>query len=280
MKRLTLCSDDYGLNPGVNDAILTLVLAGRLNAVSCMAVSPAFDGRSLIEATARSPIPVQIGLHLTLTEYAPLTAMPHFAKNGLFPSVGSLLVQSHLRRIDRAEVRHEFERQFDVFENVFGRPPDFVDGHQHVHIFPGIRKDVVNLAAARLRGQGTTSGWLRCCDAPTADLIAMRNPRAILLAAMSRRHRSQRVRAGLLSNARFYGVNTFNRQRSFRALMQRWLGFVAKGSSSALIMCHPGGGAPVEGDPIAERRADEFSYLNSDQFIEDLSTFDLSLDSA
>ena len=95
---------------------------------------------------------------------------------------------------------------------------------------------------------------------------------------MSRRHRSGRLRAGLISNERFYGVNTFNRRQSFRALMQRWLDLVAKGSSPSLIMCHPGLGTPVEGDPIAERRVDEFSYLKSEQFIEDLNAFDLSLD--
>lgn len=277
MTRLTLCSDDYGLNTEVNDAILALVLAGRLNAVSCMAVGPTFDGQSLREAVSRSPIPVQIGLHLTLTEYRPLTAMPRFAKGGSFPSVSSLLVRSHLRRINRADVKLEFERQFDVFDSVFGCPPDFADGHQHVHIFPGIREVVFELALARLGGLRSNSGWVRCCDAPTTDLIALRDPRAMLLAAMSRRHRSRRVRAGLLSNKRFYGVNAFDRRQSFRALMRRWLGFVAKGSSPSLIMCHPGLGAPVEGDPIAERRADEFSYLKSDQFIEDLNTFDLSL---
>ena len=277
MTRLTLCADDYGLNTQVNDAILALVLAGRLNAVSCMAVGPAFDGQSLIDAVSRSPIPVQIGLHLTLTEYTPLTPMPHFAKNGTFPTVGSLLVRSHLRRTDRAVIKLELERQLDAFISIFDRPPDFIDGHQHIHIFPGIREIVVELADAWMEGQGPNPGWVRCCDAPTVDLIALRDPRAILLAAMSRRHRSDRSRAAPRGNDRFYGVNTFDRRQSFQALMQRWLGFVAKGSSPSLIMCHPGLGAPVEGDPISERRADEYLYLNSDLFFEDLSTFLLTL---
>ena len=35
-KKLTLCADDYGLAPGVNDGICQLVKNGRINAVSCM----------------------------------------------------------------------------------------------------------------------------------------------------------------------------------------------------------------------------------------------------
>ncbi len=278
LARLTLCSDDYGLNTGINDAILTLVSAGRLNAVSCMVVSPAFDANPLIKAVSCAPLPVQIGLHLTMTEYIPLAAMPCLTRDGCFPSVGSLLAKSHLRRINRAEIRLELERQFNAFERAFSRPPDFVDGHQHIHIFPGIREDVIALIAARMGHYEPNPCWVRCCDAPTADLIAMRDPRAVLLATMSRQQRPHRLRAGLRSNERFYGVNTFDRRQSFRRLMQGWLGLVAKRPSSALIMCHPGLGIPSAGDTIAARRADEFSYLQGAQFTEDLVTFGLALD--
>ena len=277
LARLTLCADDYGLNADVNDAILALVKAGRLNAVSCMAVGSAFEAQPLLDAISGAPIPVQIGLHLTLTEYKPLTAMPHLADAGMLPPVGSLLLDSHLRRINRVEIAREFESQFDAFEGAFGRLPDFMDGHQHIQIFPGIREDVINLLTTRKFGGETNRGWVRCCDAPTADLITQRNPRAILLAAMARRQRTRLARAGLHSNERFYGVNTFDQRESYRTLMRRWLRLVAKKTSPALIMCHPGQGAPNADDPISARRLDEFTYLDSPHFPEDLATLGLSL---
>ena len=36
----------------------------------------------------------------------------------------------------------EITRQFEAFAAAFGRPPDFVDGHHHVHLFPQIRDAV------------------------------------------------------------------------------------------------------------------------------------------
>ncbi len=278
LAHLTLCADDYGLNADVNDAILALVRAGRLNAVSCMVVGSAFDAAPLLEAASQAPFPMQIGLHLTLTEYAPLKEMPNLATAGVLPPVGSLLIKSHLRRVDRIEIRHELERQFQTFERMFGRPPDFVDGHQHVHIFPGIREDVINLIAARRNENGANVGWVRCCDAPTVDLMALCAPRAVLLAVMARRQRSLLRRAGLDSNERFYGVNKFDPKQSYRSLMQSWLRLVAKRSSPALIMCHPGQESCNPDDPIALRRVNEFTYLASREFADDLAEFGLSLD--
>ena len=37
----------------------------------------------------------------------------------------------------------EVRAQFEAFADAFGRPPDFVDGHQHVHLFPQVREAVL-----------------------------------------------------------------------------------------------------------------------------------------
>ena len=42
-RRIILCADDYGIAPGVNDAIRDLVARGRLNATSVMVVAPSFS---------------------------------------------------------------------------------------------------------------------------------------------------------------------------------------------------------------------------------------------
>jgi len=275
---LTLCADDYGLNPEVNDAIHALIHAGRLNAVSCMTVGSAVEAQPLLETVANAPLKVQVGLHLTLTEYTPLDVMPKSTSGRRFPEVGSLLAKSHLRQIDRTEITAELNRQFDAFEDAFGRIPDFVDGHQHVHIFPGIRHDVIKLMIERMGARGAEPGWSRCCDAPTIDLLRIRNPRAILLAMMARRQRNLLQPAGLRFNDRFYGVNGFDPNQPFRTLMQGWLKMVVRRSTSALIMCHPGRPSSDPDDPIAARRPDELAYLSSDDFAEDLAAHGLTLE--
>ncbi len=277
MPCIILCADDYGLNSEVNNAINSLVRNGRLNAVSCMAVGNAFTAPALLEAVSEAPLPVEIGLHLTLTEYAPLGAMPKLTEEDMLPQVERLLIKSHLRQIDRSEIHLELERQFDAFETAFGRKPDFVDGHQHVQIFPVIRDEVVNLVVSRMGAAEAGSGWVRCCDSPASDLFLSPNLRAMLLAAMSRRHRARLARAGLRSNDRFYGVNTFDPAQSFRSLMQGWMRKVTRRKGHTLIMCHPGMPGSDPTDPIAARRPDEYSYLASADFVEDLERFEVAL---
>ncbi len=46
-------------------------------------------------------------------------------------------------------VREELRAQLDAFEEVWGGPPDFIDGHQHVHVLPGVRTVVIEEMARR-----------------------------------------------------------------------------------------------------------------------------------
>jgi predicted glycoside hydrolase/deacetylase ChbG (UPF0249 family) len=68
-RQIWLCADDYGISPGVNDAIRRLVEQRRLNATSVMVVAPSFlrsEAMSLALLNAAEKR-VAIGLHLTLT---------------------------------------------------------------------------------------------------------------------------------------------------------------------------------------------------------------------
>jgi predicted glycoside hydrolase/deacetylase ChbG (UPF0249 family) len=40
----------------------------------------------------------------------------------------------------------EITRQVRVFAEHFGRPPDFIDGHQHVQLFPQIHDALLTVA--------------------------------------------------------------------------------------------------------------------------------------
>ena len=44
-RRIWLCADDYGISPGVNDAIRDLLLRGRINATSVMVVAALLQPR-------------------------------------------------------------------------------------------------------------------------------------------------------------------------------------------------------------------------------------------
>src|SRR5262245_64073490 len=124
---------------GINGAIRDLVLRGRINATSVMVAAPGFDrseamSLNILNAGAKR---VAIGLHLTLTApFAPLSADYAPLQDGVFLPLEETLRRALLRRLKRKRLADEAAAQLAAFAAAFGRPPDFVDGHQHVQLFP------------------------------------------------------------------------------------------------------------------------------------------------
>lgn len=288
MTRLTLCSDDFGLSRSVDEAIIDLVRNGRLNAVSCMVVGDDFARKAsdLRAAAAGAPVKVEIGLHLTLTEYAPLAAMPALAPDGRFPSVGALLLKSHLGGVNAPEINAEIGRQWQRFGDVMGHAPDFIDGHQHAHLMPGVRACVIE----RARDGLPAHGWVRSCfaDHPELRMTALSSWRLRIISGLAKKMQRLLRTAGIATNPHFYGINDFNRGENFAGLMQGWLRLAASRGDWSVIMCHPGRAPssaeidpanrthPIH-DPIAARRADEYAYFAGPNFPKDLERFGLTL---
>jgi chitin disaccharide deacetylase len=258
MKRLILCADDYALAPGVSRAIRELAAAGRLNATSVMTPGPdlAAEADRLL---AVAPHGFQIGLHVTLTGGLVPLAAPRWA---MAEGIGSLLMRSHLRRLDRAAVAAEVEAQMQAFIAAFGTPPAFVDGHQHAHLLPGIREIVV--AAAERHAPGA---WIRQCSGPGG---AGQGVKGRVIAGLSRGLRRLLARHGVATNPAFSGAYDFRRAADFAAIFPTFLSRLPDG---ALVMVHPGhvDEALRRADPVHEPREREYAYLAGDAFPGDLS---------
>lgn len=220
---------------------------------------------SLMKACEAAPIKVEIGLHLTFTEYQPLGPMKKLAPKGELPSVGALLLKSHLRLLDVRELQDEMTRQWQRFIEIVGKAPDFMDGHQHVHLFPQLSEAVVRLAKTKFQG----GGWVRSCHADSARLRACGLPSTratarVRIISHLAKHMAQKLQqAGIKTNPVFYGINDFNKNKNFADLMQVWVSLAAAQKEWTVIMCHPGLKSDNDGifDPIAARRIDEFEAL-------------------
>jgi predicted glycoside hydrolase/deacetylase ChbG (UPF0249 family) len=260
---VALCADDYALSPGVDEGILALAAQKRISAFSCMTASERWPAA----AAALRPLfdTIDIGVHFTLTQLAPLGPMPHVAPDGAFPPMGRLYARAALRAIDAGEIAQELERQLSAFRAATGREPDFLDGHHHVHQLPVVR-DVV----ARIWGK--RSGWIRNTATPLANIfsrgIAWR--RAIVIASYGRAARRVWTAAGIKTNADFAGVRNFTERGSYGVLVRAYLNGAQPG---LLIMCHPGHPDDELGkiDHVVASRADELAYLSSAEFPADLA---------
>jgi len=246
-KRLVLCADDFGRDEAVGAATCALVSQGRLSAVSCLALGLAFPaGAAALRGAA-----VDMGLHLDLTGGAGPPLSP----------LAVLLLRAYAGALDRREVERRLGAQLDAFEAVAGRPPDFLDGHQHVHQLPGVRQ-VVLATLERRYGAGALP--VRC-TVPRRH----RGAKALVVAALGGRAlRAALTRRGIRHNRDFAGVYALRPEADYGRLMRGWLAGV---EDAALLLCHPGLPGGPAGDPIGPARAAEFRYLSSDAFPEALA---------
>jgi hypothetical protein len=262
-RRIWLCADDYGLSPGVNRAIRDLIERGRLNATSVMVVGPSIgrDEIGALQAAAANSPRCAIGLHVTLTApFRPLTMHFKPLDGGMFPAFPKLLRAGLLRRLDPEIVHAELMVQLSAFAEMFGRAPDFVDGHQHAQLFPQVRDAF--LAAVKT---AAPDAWVRQGGRTQPLVRRLIAPKALVLDVLSAQFRQRAAQAGIAFNPAFAGAYDFSRRPDFGVLMPQFLEGLPEGG---LIMCHPGfvDETLVSLDPLTDHREHEHAFLGGEQF--------------
>jgi hypothetical protein len=262
-RRIWLCADDYGMSPGVNRAIRDLIGKKRINATSVMIVAAAIDRveiEALTQTVAANPN-CAIGLHATLTApFSPLTMHFKPLDGGQFWPLGKLLRASLLRQLDPEIIQAELLTQIAAFRQIFNRAPDYIDGHQHVQLFPQIRDAF--LAAVKDSAPGA---WVRQCGRSLPLAQRLNNPKALLLDVLSSTFRKNCARKGIAFNPGFAGAYDMVRGGEFSTAMQGFLDGLPDGG---LVMCHPGfvDETLVSIDNVTHQREREFTFLAGDDF--------------
>jgi predicted glycoside hydrolase/deacetylase ChbG (UPF0249 family) len=182
-RRLIVTADDVGLHSGMTAGAIRAHREGIVTACSVVANGVAFD-----DAVARlRDVPaLEDGMHLTLVEERPLTAIR-------FPKKYTTFVPLYLARlISISAIERELRAQIERVLGA-GLRVTHVNGHQHLHLLPRIFAVVVRLA----REYGI--GYVRIVDdhGGTARPLAKR-----ALGALGRR-----ARIVSLTNDRTIGVS-------------------------------------------------------------------------
>jgi len=252
-----LCADDYALTEGVSRAIGELAAARRLSATSVLVTAahwPELAPRLRVHRARLS-----IGLHLDLTLGPPAGPMPRLAPAGRLPGLRGLLVRALAGLLDAAEIGAEIDRQLDRLEAGLGFPPDHIDGHQHVHVLPGVRGPLLDIVRRRY---GSRPPLVRLpADRPQAILErGLATWKALAVNGFSLGFgRSARAR-GLPVNDSFAGFSDFDVGVPYPRELERAL--LAPGRCH-LVMCHPGhaDAALAALDPVVARRRMEYDAL-------------------
>ncbi|WP_412778743.1 ChbG/HpnK family deacetylase [Bordetella ansorpii] len=241
-----MCADDFGMNSAVDEGILGLVDMGRVSAVSCLSTGPAFAAH----ATAARDAGVDLGLHLNLTE--PMEGSPGLSLPGLIASAYAGL-------LDASWIDAAIRCQLDAFELAVRRAPDYVDGHQHVHQLPVVRRRL--LAALRER-YGHGQPWLRCTvpgaqqGQRPADVFKAR----VIGALGARALRRQAREGGWGQNNGLLGV--YGLSGGAAAYSQRLYAWLRAARDGDLLMCHPAAPSASYPDGLSAQRAAEYEVLS------------------
>lgn len=135
-KYVIITSDDFGYSAERDAGIVQCYKHGAVTCASVM--MNGYNVISAVEQAAKLGMPID--LHLNLTEGRPVGK----ACSSLTDEDGFMLGKMGLRAamenkyIDFKEVKEEIQVQIDKYHKLTGEPPVKVDGHQHVHIIPGI----------------------------------------------------------------------------------------------------------------------------------------------
>jgi hypothetical protein len=244
-------ADDYAMDQAVDAAIRDLARRGVVTAASAMTLSPSWPeaGRRL------GDLDLDRGLHLDLTS--------PFAE-GLSPvrSLPRLIASAHLGRLARPAIRVAIDRQLDRFDAAMTAPPQFVDGHQHVHHLPVVREELIAALAERY-GPAAGRIGIRLC-APHR----WRGGKAAAVAATGAAGMAVLARGRHPANSDFAGVYDFSPRASLARLWRQWLSGLR--GARPLIMCHVAAadGFAQPADPIRPARIREWEWLQSASFAE------------
>ena len=260
-----LCADDYGISESVDKAIRDLLMRGHINATSVMVVAPSFQraeaaSLKMLSAGTRR---FGIGLHLTLTApFKPLSPGFRPLRGGAFLPLRDTLVRGTLRLLSRDRLAIEIATQLKAFVTAFGQAPDFVDGHQHVHLFPQVREPLLEMVK-----DVAPQAWVRQCGRVPALSGGLSDRKALLLDALSRTFRTRAAASGIATNPAFAGTYDFN-TATVDDFARRFPGFLKGLPAHSVVMCHPGfvDAELKRLDPLTALRESEYAYFAQQGF--------------
>jgi len=211
---------------------------------------------------------------LTLTApFQPMSKDFRPLEAGAFLPLEQLLRRAALRSLNRRALGEEIAAQVRAFVAAFGRPPHFVDGHQHVHLFPQVRDAV--LAVVK---EAAPRAWVRQCGSVLPLHRRLRDRKALLLSFLSGTFRRRAARRGIATNAAFAGTYDFTDAAApdFAALFPT---FLERLPEDSVVMCHPGRvDAELERlDPLTTQREREYAYFSGEQFPQVLRSHGVAL---
>jgi len=178
------------------------------------------------------------------------------------------------------KVMANIKQQLDAFEDALHTPPDYIDGHLHVHQLPVIREALITILQHRYGHLAPAKRpWLRISSPPVGSGLKAR-----MIHWLGAEKLKQLAKAaGFRVSPVLLGVYDF--QGDAAAYQARWLYWarqlkqllISEKDLPPVLMCHPARPTQVidPHDPIAIARMIEWQVMQSADFSAWLSMADI-----
>ncbi|RKH97878.1 ChbG/HpnK family deacetylase [Corallococcus sp. AB030] len=237
--RLIVNADDLGLHPSLDAGILKAHREGIVTSATLLAMGPsAAEAVGLAKAQG-----LAVGVHLALSTRlscaAPAEAVRTVAPGGRLRGNWAEFAKAWMTgRVRREELERELSAQLARAREL-GARVDHLDGHQHLHLLPGVRSVVEGIAAR----EGLPLRWPDAL--PRVSWLRAPGPalKTTVLAVLART--APRARPGV---RRVSAGGVFEAGRLDESALLAVLDSLPAGDFE--LGCHPGEGAPhVPEDP-------------------------------
>lgn len=264
---LVITADDLGIDARRDDGIFA---AHAFEAITQSSMLVRGVNAPYAAARARE-VGLPLGLHLDLTETPPCAEPSSVAS--LLDGRGAKLGKHGLRAavaagtIDPEHVAREARAQLDAFEDLVGRRPRHVDGHQHVHVVPAIAACLAALLAR---------AGVRSVRIPSQRSLRIDDPEARTfyrgVSDEASAARALYARCGVRSTEAFVGLDTGGAASDAERLRGAVLALAD--AASIELMTHPGfPGKGVDAFNESREREHELRVLCALPFSSLIDTF-------
>ena len=136
-QQLIITADDYGIREA-SEPILTLAKEGMLDRVAVLARFVSKEDAERLSVTG-----VTLDIHLDLTQ---LLKRGQHEGDSFVHRMGNFMWHWLRGDLSPQKVEAEWREQIELFRQKFGRLPDGMNSHEHIHFFPPMFRDFLEIA--------------------------------------------------------------------------------------------------------------------------------------
>ena len=225
---MPIIADDFGLNPEDDSVIIKLIKLGAIDGTSVLIKGNLSKPNITSLTNLRKKNNSQIGIHLNLTE--------NLSDQVFHSHILSLWIKSTFRTVDMNMIEQELNQQLELFTNVFGFAPDFIDGHQHCHAIPALW-DIIKKTTSKYITKNT---WVRTPCPSTLSMsfyqVQQAGLKSLLVMGWGLILRKRLKKLNIKTNSNFMGLINYNTNKFKKNYMES----LSKYHHNSVMMVHPG----------------------------------------